>query len=83
MAAVRPFAVESYGRLGAEALAVLREARQRVAERIGERAFASSGIVGRWLALPQCQLLLAQLEAAVTMVGASVVPFCLASASFR
>ena len=38
LAAVRPFAVESFGRLGEEALAVLGDARHRVAERIGRQA---------------------------------------------
>jgi len=83
LGAVRPFAIETYGRLGAEALAILGDARRRVAERLGERCVARSGIVSRWFGLLQCQLLLAQYEASVAMLGASVAPLAVASLGFR
>ena len=86
LVAVRPFAIETHGRLsrlGAEALAILGDARQRVAERLGERCVARSGIVSRRFGLLQCQLLLAQHEASVAMLGASVAPLAVASLGFR
>jgi len=81
LAAVRPFAVESFGRLGEEALAVLGDARQRVAERLGRRAAGS--VASRWFGLLQCQLVLAQHEAAMAMEGARVAPLGLLGLPFE
>ena len=80
LAVVRPFAAESFGRLGEEALAVLGEARHRVAERIGRQA--AGGVAGRWFGLLQCQLVLALHEAAMAMQGARVAPLGLAALPF-
>ena len=80
LAAVRPFVVESFGRLGEESLAVLGDARHRVAERIGRRAAGS--VAGRWFGLLQCQLVLAQHEAAVAMQGSRVAPVGVAALPF-
>ena len=46
LSAVRPFAIESFGRFGEEALAVLGEARHRVASRSGRRV--SGSVASRW-----------------------------------
>ena len=54
-----------------------------IAERLGERCAARSGIVSRWFGLLQCQLLLAQHEASVAMLGASVAPLAVASLGCR
>ena len=43
---MRPFAIESFGRFGEEALVVLGDARQRVAERTGRRAAGS--VASHW-----------------------------------
>ena len=80
LSAVRPFAVESFGRFGEEALAVLGEARHRVAERVGRRA--SGSVASRWFGLLQCQLVLAQHEAAMAIEGARMAPLGLASLPF-
>eukprot|EP00973_Karenia_brevis_P022938 3158983-Karenia_brevis.AAC.1 len=50
---VDPFCVETYGRLGSDALRVLRQARQRIAEREGGqmRGWAGTALFQRWLAL--------------------------------
>ena len=80
LAAVRPFALESFGRLGEEALAVLGDARQRVAERLGRHA--AGCVAGRWFGLLQCQLVLAQHEAAVAMQGTRVAPVGVVSLPF-
>ena len=82
LVAVRPLVVESYGRLGPEALGILREARQRVAERSGEQAARSSGVSNRWCSQLQCQLLWAQHEAVAAMIAASAAPLGLASVEF-
>ena len=78
--AVRPFAIESFGRFGEEALAVLGEARHRVAERLGRRTAGS--VASRWFGLLQCQLVLAQHEAVMAMVGARVAPLAVAGLPF-
>ena len=80
LSAVRPFALESFGRFGAEALAVLQDARQRVAERRG--CHAAGGVASRWFGLLQCQLVLAQHEAAMAMQGARVAPVGMATLPF-
>ncbi len=74
---MRPFAVESYGRLGVEALAVLSGARQPVEERVGRHA--AGDVASRWFRLLQCQLMRAQHEAAVAMQGAWVAAVGVAS----
>ena len=76
----RPFAIESFGRFGEEALAVLGEARHRVAERSGRRAAGS--VASRWFGLLQCQLVLAQHEAAMAMEGARVAPLAVVALPF-
>jgi hypothetical protein len=58
LSAVRPFALESFGRFGEEALAVLFEVRHRVAERLGRRA--AGNVASRWFGLLQCQLVMEQ-----------------------
>ena len=49
---VMPFAIESFGRLGECALNLLRDAKQRAAER--NSALAGGGTFQRWLALLAC-----------------------------
>ena len=80
LAAVRPFAIESFGRFGEEALAVLGEARHRVAERSGRRT--AGCVASRWFGLLQCQLVLAQHEAVMAMEGARVPPLAVAGLPF-
>ena len=80
--AVRPFAIESFGRLGDSALQLLGEARQRVGERAGLRG-GTSGVMCRWLGLLQYELLRAQHDALVAMAGVHVAPLGLASAAFH
>ena len=81
LAAVRPFAIESFGRFGEEALAVLGEARHRVAARSGRRV--SGSVASRWFGLLQCQLVLAQHEAVMAMEGARVAPLGVACTPFE
>ena len=80
LAAVTPFAMESFGRLGQAALVLLGEARHRVEERSGRHA---AGVVtSRWHGWLQCQLVRAQHEALIAMMGAHSSPLELACVPF-
>ena len=70
--AVEPFCVETYGRLGVDALRLLRTARQRVAEREGGhlRGWAGTALFQRWLSLLSCELQRSLHDAALAMWGA-------------
>ena len=60
---------------------MLGEARHRVASRSGRRV--SGSVASRWFGLLQCQLVLAQHEAAMAMGGAQVAPLGVAGIPFE
>ena len=70
--AVEPFCVETYGRLGVDAIRLLRAARQRVAEREGGhlRGWAGTALFQRWLSLLSCELQRSLHDSALAMWGA-------------
>ena len=63
-----------------KSLSRLADAWHRVAERVGR--WAAGSVAGRWFGLLQCQLVLAQHEAAVAMQGARVAPVGVAALPF-
>ena len=69
--AVEPFCVETFGRLGPDALRMLRDARQRIAEREGGalRGWAGAALSQRWFALLSCELQRSMHDAALAMWG--------------
>ena len=69
--AAEPFCVETFGRLGPDALRLLRDARQRIAERESGalRGWASVALFQRWLAQLSCELHRALHEASLAMWG--------------
>ena len=68
--AVEPFAVETFGRLGASALRFLHAARQRAVERDGLlRGWAGVAMFQRWLGLLSCSLQASLFEAVQAMRG--------------
>jgi len=69
--ASRQFAVETFGRLGLDALQVLRQAQQRAVERdqatLG--GWAGAALFNRWLALISCELQRSLHDSASAMWG--------------
>ena len=81
--AVRPFAVESFGRLGPGALRLLREAWQRLAEADDRvRGWTGQAVFQRWLALLSAELQRGLFDAAQASWGhgnlsGMLLPACL------
>ena len=72
---VTPFVLESFGRLGPAAVDLLREARQRLAERDPHlRGWAGRAVHARWLGQLSVALQLAYYDAFLAMRGAAGVP---------